>query len=65
MLIRPRPGSHKVAQLWAYAERLRHAAISNYNVFDLLAKCDKPGVLVYVDPPYVGAEHRYKVAKRV
>ena len=46
----------KVAKLWAYAERLRYAGFSNYNVFDLLAKCDKPGVLLYVDPPYVGAE---------
>jgi len=53
----------KVAKLWAYAERLRYAEFFNYNVFDLLAKCDKPGVLLYVDPPYVGAERRYKVAK--
>ena len=54
---------NKVANLGAYAQRLRHAAFFNYNVFDLMKKCDKPEVLVYVDPPYVGAEHRYKVAK--
>ena len=29
----------------------------------LIRKADKPGVLLYADPPYLGAEHRYRVAK--
>jgi DNA adenine methylase len=55
--------ARKVGQLGPYAERLQGATITNGDGIGVIKQYDKVDVLQYVDPPYVGAEHRYKVAK--
>jgi DNA adenine methylase len=53
----------KVVKLLLYSERLQEAAFASQDALEFLDRCNKPGVLLYVDPPYFGAEHRYKVTK--
>ncbi len=58
-----RAWAEKVAVLEPYYKRLRSATCTNFDCLDLIGRCDKPKVLMYVDPPYCGAEFRYKAAK--
>ena len=53
----------KADSLRPFINRLRDTTILNMDGIKLIRKADKPGVLLYVDPPYIGAEHRYKVAR--
>jgi DNA adenine methylase len=53
----------KADTLRPFINRLRDTTILNTDGIRLIRQVDRPGVLVYADPPYIGAEHRYKVAK--
>jgi DNA adenine methylase len=53
----------KLSKLGPYCARLQTATMTIYDCIKFIKKFDKPGVLFYVDPPYFGAEFRYKVAK--
>jgi DNA adenine methylase len=53
----------KIRSLQRFRDRLCNATILNLDGIKLIKRADKPGVLLYVDPPYIGAEHRYKVAE--
>jgi DNA adenine methylase len=44
--------SHYPAQVAAFCERLQGVTIERRNALELLAKCDRPDALHYVDPPY-------------
>ena len=53
----------KIKALGPFVQRLRDTTILNEDGIKIIKRVDKLGVLLYVDPPYVGAEYRYKVAK--
>jgi DNA adenine methylase len=53
----------KLAALGPYRQRLQSATMFRYDCLRIIPEFDEPGVLLYVDPPYVGAECRYKVAR--
>lgn len=52
----------KTKSLDFFITRLKNATILNKDAIKLIKSVDKPGVLLYCDPPYIGAEFRYKVA---
>ncbi len=54
---------NKIVSLNWFIKRLREATILNRDAIDLIKSVDKPNVLLYCDPPYAGAEYRYKIAK--
>jgi DNA adenine methylase len=53
----------KIEGLAPYHRRLQSATFTQYDCIPLIRKCDKKGVLLYVDPPYIKAEFRYRAAK--
>ena len=55
--------SHKLPRLWTYMTRLKDCVILNQDALKLIVRVDKPGVLLYCDPPYVPeSEHGPKWA---
>ena len=52
----------KTKSLEFFIKRLKDATILNKDAIELIGAVDKPGVLLYCDPPYIGAEFRYKIA---
>ena len=53
----------RINNLGPYIEKIKNATILCYDGIEFIKKMDKHGVLLYVDPPYKGAEKRYKVSK--
>lgn len=44
--------------------RLRDVAIENKDALQIIQERDRPGGLIYADPPYVDAERLYQVSRR-
>lgn len=52
-LSRAASAANRVDHIWRFVERLRYVQVDNLDWRDCLDRYDAPGVLFYLDPPYV------------
>ena len=56
----PKSWSNLPPLIIAAADRLRTVAIENTDALDLIERCDRPGALLYLDPPYAGEDRQIR-----